>query len=80
MTSRVWSTGLKLHFFYRCDFLTASLLSDRHIQASSGMINVTSFYSSGGNLSPVLSGRPLHFTICVQHCNLYRGAFLSDKR
>ncbi|WP_242721489.1 hypothetical protein [Microcoleus vaginatus] len=63
----------KVAFFTGYDFLTGSLQSDRHILASSGMINITSFYSSGGNLSPVLSDRLPHFTIAVQFCNLYRG-------
>jgi hypothetical protein len=34
------------------------------------MINITSFYSSGGNLSQVLSGRPRHFTLAGRLCNL----------
>ncbi len=51
MTIALWSKGLKLLFFTECEFLTASLQSDRHIQASSGIMNITSFYSSGGNLS-----------------------------
>ena len=57
-------------FLTGCDFLPAIPQSDRHIHTSSGMINITSFYSSGGNLSQVLSGRSPHFTIAVQLCNL----------
>ncbi|WP_333332674.1 hypothetical protein [Microcoleus sp. LAD1_D3] len=72
--------GPKVAFFTGCDFVTGSLQSDRHIQASSGRINITIFYTSGGNLSPVLSDRLPHFTIAVQFCNLYLGHLLNDKR
>lgn len=70
----------KVAFFTGCDILTASPQSDRHIQASGGIINITSFYSSGGNLSQVWSGRRPHFTLAVQLCNLYLGHLLNDKR
>ncbi|MEG4837146.1 MULTISPECIES: hypothetical protein [unclassified Microcoleus] len=35
--------GPKVAFFTGCGFFIGSLQSDRHIQASSGMINITSF-------------------------------------
>ncbi|MEG4422666.1 MULTISPECIES: hypothetical protein [unclassified Microcoleus] len=35
--------GPKVAFFTACDFFIGSLQSDRHIQTSSGMINITSF-------------------------------------
>jgi len=66
-----WDRRATVAFFLTwCDFLAASPQTATHIKASSAMINITSFYSSRGNLSQLLSGRPPHFTIAVQLGNL----------
>ena len=75
-----WDCGSTMAFVLTwCDFLAASPQRYRNIHASSGIINMTSFYSSGGNLSQVLSSRPPHFTIAAQLCKLYLGHLLNDK-
>ena len=44
------------------------------------MINITSFYSSRGNLSQLLSGRPPHFTLAGRLCNLLSRASFKRQR